>query len=59
MPDGEFTDSQLAIFITRLETAGEDCRGQLAEVKNVLEVQGATITDTLVTAEKVKPWWKF
>jgi len=48
------SDAQIAVYITRLQSAGEDCRLQLLEVKNVLEVQGATITDVLVIDEVVK-----
>lgn len=48
------SDAQIAVYITRLQSAGEDCRLQLIEVKNVLEVQGATVTDVLVIEEKPK-----
>lgn len=48
VPPADMTDAQLAVYITRLQGAGEDCRRQLTELKNVLEVQGATITDVLV-----------
>jgi len=46
------TDAQLAIYITRLQTAGDDCRRQLAEVKHTLEVQGVTITDIIIRDKK-------
>ena len=48
------SDAAIAVYITRLQSAGEDCRKQLQEVKNVLEIQGATITDVLVMDVKPK-----
>ena len=52
IPPEDMTDAQLAVFITRLDTAGEDCRAQLRELKDVLAVQGAVITDVLVREQK-------
>ena len=40
--------------MTRLEVAGEDCRAQLLELRDVIQVQGGIVTDTLVTEEKPK-----
>ena len=54
------TDAELMVYIVRLDAAGEDCRDQLAELQNSLELQdGVTVTDAIVRDEKPKPWWKF
>lgn len=53
VPQDGMTDAELAVYITRLQNAGEDCRKQLAEVKHMLEVQGGVIiTDVLVEKKK-------
>lgn len=52
VPDADnMSDAAIAVYITRLQSAGDDCRLQLLEIKNVLEVQGALITDVLVIDE--------
>ncbi len=50
----ENADNLISSYMLRLASAGRDCRKQLSEIKNVLEVQGATITDVLVIDEVVK-----
>lgn len=61
LPDmAEARDGAIAQFITRLEVSRDDCADQLDTVENHLEINGITITDTLVTGEKPsKPWWRF
>ena len=48
VPGEDYSDQDLAIYLTRLQLVGVDCRTTLQELKNVLQVQGATITDVLV-----------
>jgi hypothetical protein len=51
----EFTgDQALNSFHLAVTLAGRDCRAQLDTVENHLEINGITITDTLVTEEKEK-----
>lgn len=49
---GSKSDQALALHLDRLDARGWDCADQLLEIKNVLEVNGMVITDTIVTAEK-------
>ena len=62
VPDPEtMTDNELAVYLARLEDAGDDCRDQLLELKSLLSVQdGVVITDVRVTAEKEakQPFWR-
>lgn len=41
-----------ALFMLRTEYALDYCEAQISELKNVLEVQGAQISDVRVTAQK-------
>ena len=60
VPPESMTDAELMVYIVRIDAAGEDCRDQLAELQNSLELQdGVTVTDAIVRDEKPKPWWKF
>ena len=35
-----------------MELVVDDCKGQLLEVRDVIQVQGGTVTDTLVEEKK-------
>lgn len=61
LDDPETKDSALGIYLTRLQSSGQDCRDQLSELKNVLEVQGAVISDVRVidTKERKRGIWPF
>lgn len=39
-------------YITRMELVVDDCKGQLLEVRDVIQVQGGTVTDTLVEEKR-------
>lgn len=60
IPPADMSDADLMVYITRLQNAGEDCRDQLAELKNALELQdGIIVTDTIVSEQKEpKRWWE-
>lgn len=46
-------DQLVSLYITDLAYAGRDCRKQLEEVENLLELQeGVLITDTIAREEK-------
>ena len=46
-------DSQIALFIKDLAYAGRDCRDQLAEIGETLDLQpNIEVTDIIVEAEK-------
>ncbi|NNE58076.1 MAG: hypothetical protein HKN36_08220 [Hellea sp.] len=50
IPSEESGDAALASFIVRLSLAHEDCQAQLATVKSHLEINGVTITETILPA---------
>ena len=55
VPDKEgMSDATIAVYITRLQSAGDDCRRQLQEIKTVLITQGAIVSDVLVIEDKPK-----
>ena len=45
---------QTGHYIVGMELVVNDCKAQLFEVRDVLQVQGATITDTIVEEKKPK-----
>lgn len=51
----ETKDSELALYVRDLAYAGRDCRAQLSEIGETLNLQpDIDVTDVLVTQEKKK-----
>jgi len=55
IPREDSSDAVLASFIVRLSLAHEDCQAQLGTVKNHLEINGVTITETITPAARSAP----